>query len=202
MKRTLTVVAALAALLWTQLPVMPYAASQSKLDPQSTDTQSTLDTRSAHDIAFTSIDGDPLPLSDFEGSAILVVNTASLCGFTYQYDGLQGVYDRYRDRGLIVLGVPSNDFGQQEPGKAEEIKQFCEVNFNIDFPLTEKQSVKGEGAHAFFRHVAETLGEESLPRWNFHKYLIDPEGRIVGAWPSRTEPAGDEITAAIEQALP
>jgi len=157
---------------------------------------------SVHDLTFTSIEGDLLPLSTFAGKAVLVVNTASLCGFTYQYEGLQDVFDRYRERGLVVLGVPSNDFGQQEPGSAAEIKHFCEVNFDIDFPLTEKQPVKGEGAHPFFQHVAETFGEDSLPRWNFHKYLIDPEGQLVGAWSSKTEPGGAEITGAIEQALP
>ncbi len=190
MMRAFALAAALAASLWMQNPERSHAAAP------------TDGTGSAHDISFTSIDGDPLPLSDFKGSAVLVVNTASLCGFTYQYDGLQTVYDRYRDQGLVVLGVPSNDFGQQEPGEAEEIKHFCEVNFNVDFPLTEKQSVKGEGAHPFFRHVAATLGKDSLPRWNFHKYLIDPEGRMVGAWPSSVEPAAAEITNAIEQALP
>lgn len=211
MTRALALVAALAASLWMQNPERSHAAS--KPDPLSTlDMRSTLDTQlasntqsasgSAFDIAFTSIDGEPLPMSSFAGSAVLVVNTASLCGFTYQYDGLQTVYDRYRDRGLVVLGVPSNDFGQQEPGKEDEIKAFCEVNFNIDFPLTEKQSVKGENAHPFFRHVAETLGEDSLPRWNFHKYLVAPDGRLVGAWSSKVEPAGAEITSAIEQALP
>lgn len=157
---------------------------------------------SAHDIAFTSIDGDPLPLSSFAGKAVLVVNTASLCGFTYQYAALQDVFERYRDQGLVVLGVPSNDFGQQEPGEAAEIKEFCEVNFDIDFPLTEKQTVKGGDAHPFFRHVAETLGEDSLPRWNFHKYLIDPDGRLVNGWPSRVEPGDSEITDAIERTLP
>jgi glutathione peroxidase len=185
MIRALALVATLAACLWTGGASPLHAAPSS-----------------AHDISFTSIDGDPLPLSSFAGSAVLVVNTASLCGFTYQYDGLQAVYDRYRDRGLVVLGVPSNDFGEQEPGSAAEIKSFCEVNFNIDFPLTEKQSVKGPNAHPFFRYVADILGEKSLPRWNFHKYLIDPEGRLVGAWPSKAEPAGAEITGAIEQVLP
>ncbi len=192
MTRAFALVAALAASLWVQNPERSHAASPPPADGMG----------STFDIAFTSIDGDPLPLSDFEGSAVLVVNTASLCGFTYQYDGLQKVYDRYRDRGLVVLGVPSNDFGEQEPGEAEEIKHFCEVNFNIDFPLTEKQVVKGEDAHPFFHHVADTLGKDSLPRWNFHKYLIDPEGQLVGAWPSKAEPAGAEITSAIEQALP
>ncbi len=157
---------------------------------------------SVHDIAFTSIEGDPLPLSGFAGRAVLVVNTASLCGYTYQYAGLQDVYDRYRDRGLVVLGVPSNDFGRQEPGDEAEIKNFCEVNFDVDFPLTEKQTVKGQNAHPFFRHVASTLGEDSLPRWNFHKYLIDPGGRLVGAWPSGVEPADAAIIDAIENALP
>lgn len=184
MKRAIALVTALAAILFTM------DAENLRAAPSS-----------AHDIAFTSIDGDPLPLSSFAGKAVLVVNTASLCGFTYQYDGLQAVYDRYRERGLVVLGVPSNDFGSQEPGEETEIKEFCEVNFNIDFPLTEKQTVKGEGAHPFFRHVADQLGEASLPRWNFHKYLIDPDGNLIGAWPSKAEPAGAEITSAIEQAL-
>ena len=157
---------------------------------------------SAHEIAFTSIDGEPLPLSDFAGKAVLVVNTASLCGFTYQYEGLQAVYDRYRERGLVVLGVPSNDFGRQEPGSEAEIKNFCEVNFNVDFPLTDKQQVKGADAHPFFQYVGTKLGKKSLPRWNFHKYLIDPEGQLIGAWPSKAEPGGPEITGAIEQALP
>jgi len=157
---------------------------------------------SAHDIAFTSIDGDPLPLSNFAGKAVLVVNTASRCGFTYQYEGLQAVFDQYRDRGLVVLGVPSNDFGQQEPGSEAEIKHFCEVNFSLDFPLTEKQSVIGAEAHPFFHYVADALGEKSLPRWNFHKYLIDPKGQLVGAWASQAEPGGAEITGAIEQVLP
>ena len=185
MLRAIIMVAAIAACLWAQNPKGLQAASPS-----------------AHDIAFTSIEGEPLPLSSFAGKAVLVVNTASLCGFTYQYAGLQEVFDRYRDRGLVVLGVPSNDFGQQEPGSESEIKHFCEVNFDIDFPLTEKQSVKGKAAHPFFRYVADTLGEESLPRWNFHKYLIDPDGRLIGAWPSKSEPAGAEITGAIEEALP
>lgn len=157
---------------------------------------------SVHGIAFTSIDGEALPLSGFAGQAVLVVNTASLCGFTYQYAGLQTVWERYRDRGLVVLGVPSNDFGQQEPGDEAEIKHFCEVNFDIDFPLTTKQPVTGAGAHPFFRHVAATLGEDRLPRWNFHKYLVDPSGRVVSAWPSKIEPDSAEITEAIERALP
>ena len=157
--------------------------------------------RTAHDFEFVSIDGDPLPMADFQGQAVLVVNTASFCGFTYQYEALQTLWDSYRDRGLVVLGVPSNDFGQQEPGTATEIKDFCEVNFDIDFPLTEKQHVKGEAAHPFFKHIAEELGAEATPRWNFHKYLVAPDGALVDSWPSRVEPNAPEITAAIESVL-
>jgi glutathione peroxidase len=98
--------------------------------------------------------------------------------------------------------VPSNDFGNQEPGTADEIKDFCEVNFAVDFPLTEKQVVKGPDAHPFFKQIVATLGPDAAPRWNFHKYLVTPDGRLAGAWPSRVEPAAPEITAAIEEVLP
>ena len=155
----------------------------------------------AHDYEFTSIDGQPLPLRDFAGQPVLVVNTASLCGFTYQYEALQALWQHYRGRGLVVLGVPSNDFGDQEPGSEAEIKEFCEINFDIDFPLTEKQQVKGERAHPFFVHAREVLGNGAGPHWNFHKYLVAPDGRLVGAWPSRVEPRSPEITGAIEAVL-
>lgn len=158
--------------------------------------------RTAHDFEFVSIDGEPLPMAGFEGQAVLVVNTASFCGFTYQYEALQSLFDSYRNRGLVVLGVPSNDFGKQEPGTATEIKNFCEVNFDINFPLTEKQHVKGEDAHPFFKHIAEELGDEAMPRWNFHKYLVAPDGALIDSWSSRTEPTSPEITAAIEAVLP
>lgn len=156
----------------------------------------------AHDFAFTSIEGEPMPLSAFKGKAILIVNTASLCGFTHQYEGLQALWDRYRDRGLIVLGVPSNDFGGQEPGTEGEIKDFCEVNFSVDFPLTTKQHVRGPDAHPFYRWTGEELGDEAKPRWNFHKYLIAPDGRIVGWFPTRTSPSSKRLIEAVEAALP
>ena len=157
---------------------------------------------SMHGFSFTSIDGEPMPMSGFAGQAVLVVNTASLCGFTRQYGALQQVFETYRARGFIVLGVPSNDFGDQEPGTAAEIKQFCEVNFAVDFPLTEKQVVKGEAAHPFFRAVVTELGPEAAPRWNFHKFLVAPDGRLVGTWPSRVEPDAPELISAIEAVLP
>src|SRR5689334_15814537 len=127
---------------------------------------------SAHDFSFTSIDGKPLKLADFAGHPVLVVNTASECGLTPQYKGLEALWQKYRDRGFVVLGVPSNDFGRQEPGSAEEIKNFCTTRYSVDFPMTEKCHVIGGAAHPFYRWVADTLGEGGTPRWNFHKYLV------------------------------
>ena len=155
----------------------------------------------AHDFSFTSIEGDHLPLTDFAGRALLVVNTASFCGFTRQYDDLQEVWQRYRDRGLVVLGVPSNDFGNQEPGTEAEIKDFCEVNFAIDFPMTEKVGVRGEDAHPFYSWAEDQLGAEARPRWNFHKYFIGPDGQLVGWFPTATKPTSDEVINAIEAQL-
>jgi len=155
----------------------------------------------AHGFTFESIDGGPLPLSQFKGRPVLVVNTASFCGFTPQYTGLEKLWRDYKDKGLTVIGVPSNDFGQQEPGTAQEIKTFCET-YDVSFPLAEKQVVIGANAHPFWRWVAAELGEGAAPRWNFHKYLIDGEGKLVGAWPSRVTPESREIRSAVEAALP
>ena len=160
------------------------------------------DDGSAYHFAFTTIDGKPLPLSAFRGKAVLVVNTASQCGFTPQYTELEQVWTQYRDRGLVVLGVPSNDFGGQEPGNEAEIKKFCQANYNVDFPLTTKNVVKGDAAHPFYRWAATVLGPDAAPKWNFHKYLIDPEGRLVAWVPSKVKPDAAEVTHAIEAALP
>lgn len=150
---------------------------------------------------FTSIDGKPLPLRDFSGKAVLVVNTASQCGFTPQYAGLQQLHERFHERGLVVLGVPSNDFGQQEPAGEEEIKGFCEARFGVTFPLTSKQKVIGGEAHPLYRWIAAELGENAAPRWNFHKYLFDRQGEIVNAWPSKIAPMSPEIVRAVEETL-
>lgn len=158
--------------------------------------------QTAFDFAFTSIEGEVLPLSRYAGKALLVVNTASFCGFTKQYAALQELWARYRDRGLVVLGVPSNDFGGQEPGSSEEIKEFCEVNFGIDFPLSEKVAVRSPGAHPFYVWARDRLGAEAAPRWNFHKYLVDPEGRLVAWFPSAAEQNSDAILSAIDKTLP
>ena len=157
---------------------------------------------SAYDFAFTGIDGAPLPLAQYRGRALLVVNTASFCGFTPQYEDLEAVWRRYRERGLVVIGVPSNDFGQQEPGTAGEIKQFCESRYAVDFPLTEKQDVIGPNAHPFFRWISDALGDAGTPRWNFHKYLVGPDGGLAGAWPSSVRPTDAAVTGEIERLLP
>jgi len=156
----------------------------------------------AHGFQFTAIEGTPLALEAFKGKAILVVNTASRCGYTPQYADLQTLWERYRERGLVVLGVPSNDFGGQEPGSEAEIKQFCEVNFNVDFPMTGKVRVTGDEAHPFYRWAAAELGADASPRWNFHKYLIAPDGRLVGWFPTPTSPTSEEVIRAIEFQLP
>ena len=156
----------------------------------------------AHGFEFTSIAGKPLPLETFKGKAVLVVNTASLCGFTHQYADLQSIWESYRDRGLVVLGVPSNDFGSQEPGSEAEIKQFCEVNFDVDFPMTAKVHVKGDEAHPFYKWAKQELGALSQPRWNFHKYLIAPDGRLVDWFATTTSPSSEKIVRAIEGHLP
>jgi len=154
---------------------------------------------SAYKFEFKSIDGAPLPLKKFKGHPLLIVNTASECGYTPQYKGLQTLWRDYQESGLVVLGVPCNDFGDQEPGDESQIKQFCDVNYNVDFPMTSKVSVLGGDAHPLYRWVESEFGEAAAPRWNFHKYLIGPDGSLVGMWPSDVEPQSDEIIDAIEE---
>ncbi len=156
---------------------------------------------SAYDYSFRKIDGGDLPLKQFQGKPVLVVNTASECGFTPQYADLEALWKKYRDRGFVLLGVPSNDFGGQEPGAEAEIKTFCEKNYGVDFPLAAKEKVVGSDAHPFYRWIVSELGETGAPRWNFHKYLIGPDGKLAGAWASKVKPGDAAITAPIEAAL-
>ena len=156
----------------------------------------------AYQFEFVGHDGERLPLAAWRGRPVLVVNTASFCGYTPQYRELQALWRRYQVRGLVVLGVPSNDFGEQEPGTAAEIRTFCTANYQVDFPLAAKNRVVGNAAHPFYRWVAALLGEAGAPRWNFHKFLIGPDGRLAGAWPAQVRPADPAITAEIEGALP
>ena len=156
---------------------------------------------SAHDFAFAGIDGGVVRLADWVGRPVLVVNTASRCGFTSQYDGLQALYDAYRDRGLVVLGVPSDDFGSQELETEAEVKEFCAVNFAIDFPMTAITPVRGRGAHPFYTWASGTDRSAGTPKWNFHKILIGPDGRLVAGFPSKTEPMSRAITRKIDTLL-
>jgi len=154
---------------------------------------------SAHQFSLPSIDGGELNLADFKGKSILLVNTASYCGFTKQYDGLQALWDAKRDDGLVVLGVPSNDFGQQEPGAETEIKEFCEVNFAINFPMSEKLVVKGAAAHPLYKWLKQETG--ASPRWNFYKFLIDGDGQAVTYFSSMTKPQSKKLIRAIDATL-
>ena len=145
---------------------------------------------------------DMINLSDYKGKTLVVVNTASLCGFTYQYDGLQKLYDDYKDQGLVVLGVPSNDFGNQESGTNSEVKEFCESTFSITFPLTEKNVVKGKDAHPFFKWSKKELGFiEGVPRWNFHKIIIGKDGNAIAGYTALTRPSSKKFISEIEKAL-
>ncbi|MGQ0675644.1 MAG: glutathione peroxidase [Rhodospirillales bacterium] len=155
----------------------------------------------AHDFEFESIDGKSMKLSRWKGKAVLVVNTASECGFTPQYAGLQKLWLAHRDEGLVVLGVPSNDFGGQEPGDEAAIGRFCSARYGVDFPLTAKQKIVGAEAHPFYRWIAAELGEAGSPRWNFHKYLIGRDGALAGAWPSSVAPDAEELASAVGEAL-
>ncbi|HEX3486799.1 MAG TPA: glutathione peroxidase [Micropepsaceae bacterium] len=156
---------------------------------------------SAHDFEFTSIDGKPLRLSQFAGHPVLIVNTASQCGLTPQYKGLEALWRKYKDRGLVVLGVPSNDFGAQEPGTESEIKNFCSTNYGVTFPMTAKNPVIGPKAHPLYKWAVSEAGEAAAPRWNFHKYLIGSQGELAGTFGSKTPPDDAALTGAIETAL-
>jgi glutathione peroxidase len=158
-------------------------------------------TKTAYDFSFKSIDGKPLPLSSFKGKAVLVVNVASACGLTPQYSGLEALWKEKSGKGLVVLGVPANDFGAQEPGTEDQIKTFCETRFGVDFPMTAKEHVIGPQAHPFYKWIAGELGEDAAPKWNFHKYLIGKNGTIAGTFGSRTPPDDANMNSEIEAAL-
>ena len=153
------------------------------------------------DLNIKNIDGKIINFSEYNDKAILLVNVASKCGFTKQYNNLQTLWETYKDKGLIVLGVPSNQFGGQEPGTNKEIKSFCEINFNITFPLTEKVDVKGDKANAIYKWAYKNHGKSTVPKWNFHKILINKDGKIQDTFSSFTEPTSKKITNEIEKIL-
>ncbi len=146
-----------------------------------------------------SLQDEPVSLCEFRGKVLLVVNTASQCGYTPQYEGLEQLYRRYRERGLVVLGFPANDFGGQEPGSNRQIAQFCQVNYGVTFPMFAKTSVVGAGANPLFRDLEARTGKR--PQWNFHKYLVDRAGQPVAAFGSAVEPLDPRLTTQIERLL-
>ena len=155
----------------------------------------------AYDFQFNDLDGSSLSLSDYKDKVIIVVNVASQCGFTKQYEDMQNVWEKYQSKGIVMLGIPSNDFGDQEPGSSKDIKNFCEAKFGITFPMTEKVSVKGEKAHPFYKWAKENYGTSAIPKWNFHKIMIGKDGKIFDTFASITNPSSKRFIKAIEKAL-
>ena len=158
-------------------------------------------TKRLSDFNLVAIDGDPLPMKQFAGKVVLLVNTASFCGYTPQYDGLQKLQTNYAPKGFTVVGVPSGDFLGQEYGSNKEISSFCKAKFGIKFPLAEKGDVVGPKAIPIYRWAAAVLGPDNTPKWNFHKYLIGRDGRLIAAFGSKVAPEDPSVTAAIEAAL-
>jgi glutathione peroxidase len=144
-------------------------------------------------------DDKPQPLCQYAGKVLLIVNTASHCGFTPQYEGLEALYSKYAAKGLVVLGFPSNDFGQQEPGTAKQIADLCFNTYGVKFPMLAKTVVKGNDAHPLFKALTQATGQ--APGWNFHKYLVDRQGRVLASWKSDVAPGSSALVSAVEKAL-
>ena len=155
----------------------------------------------AYDFKFKDLDGSALSLSEFKGKVIVVVNVASECGFTNQYEDMQKVWKKYQEKGVVMLGVPSNDFGKQEPGSNEDIKNFCEAKFGISFPMTEKVLVKGSEAHPFYVWARENHGKSAIPKWNFHKIIIDKDGKVAETFSSITSPSSNKFIKALDKLI-
>ncbi len=163
-------------------------------------TKSISSDKSFHDFSIESISGEDIVLADYKDKVVLLVNTASQCGFTPQYAGLQKIYDRYKDDGFVVLGVPSDDFNQ-ELSNDDDVKKFCEIRYGVNFPLTSIQKIKGESAHPLYKWISGNTSVIGQPRWNFHKYLISKEGQIVNWFSSMTSPTSEGLLKQVEQAL-
>ena len=171
---------------------------------QSNDNQKGANMKSIYDFTMKDIDGKDVKLEQYKGKAILIVNVASKCGFTPQYEGLEKIYSRYKDKGFVILGFPANNFMGQEPGTNEEIKQFCSLNYNVTFPMFSKISVKGKDIAPLYKYLTE---KETNPEfsgkisWNFNKFLVDRDGKIVARFGSRAKPESEEVIQAIEKVL-
>ncbi len=158
---------------------------------------------SIYDFTLNSIDGKPLPLANFKGKVILVVNVASRCGFTPQYSALESIYEKYKDQGFVVLGFPANNFGSQEPGTNAEIKKFCSAKYNVTFPMYSKISVKGDDQAPLYKYLTGTANPAYAGeiKWNFTKFLVDRDGHVIQRFEPDTTPDSPQVTSAIEQAL-
>jgi glutathione peroxidase len=154
---------------------------------------------SVHDFTLNSIDGKPAPLAAYKGKVLLIVNVASRCGYTPQYTGLEALYERYKNQGLVVLGFPANNFGAQEPGTNEEIKTFCSSKYNVTFPMYAKISVKGDDIAPLYHFLTSSNGGDV--KWNFTKFLVDGNGKVIGRFESKVTPESPELTGAVEAAL-
>jgi glutathione peroxidase len=159
------------------------------------------DAATAYQFEFEGLTTARVPMTAFAGDVVLVVNTASKCGYTPQYEGLQQIYNEYHAQGFEVLGVPSNNFLGQEPGTAEEIRQFCSLNYGVTFPMAGKTEVVGDRAHPFYRWARTQIGDSAVPRWNFHKVLVGRDGRVIAAFPSGVTPTSEQLRTAITTAL-
>ena len=155
----------------------------------------------AYEFNFNDLDGSKLNLSEFKNKVIVVVNVASQCGFTKQYEDMQNIWEDYQKKGLVMIGIPSNDFGGQEPGSNKEIKNFCEAKFGITFPIAEKAKVSGPEAHPFYIWAKKNHGSSAVPKWNFHKIIIDKKGRIADTFSSITKPTSKKFTKLIVELL-
>tara|TARA_B110000444_G_C18766103_1_gene560070 strand:- start:507 stop:1022 length:516 start_codon:yes stop_codon:yes gene_type:complete len=153
------------------------------------------------DLKIKNINNNIVNLNQFKGKVVLLVNVASNCGFTKQYNDLQILYEKYRKKNFVILAIPSNQFGGQEPGNNDEIKNFCETNFNITFPIMSKINVKGENAHEIYKWAEKNYGKSTIPKWNFHKILINKEGKIEDTFASYTKPTSKKITNKIIELL-
>jgi len=154
----------------------------------------------AYDYEFNSIDGGQIKLGDYKNSVIVIVNVASRCGYTPQYKELQSLYNNYKDKNLVVIGVPTNNF-KQEPGTNDQIKNFCETNFGITFPMTEKINVIGKNSHPFYKWAKDDFGISAIPKWNFHKIIIDKNGKVADTFASFTKPTSKKFIKSIEKLI-
>lgn len=155
-----------------------------------------------YSVPLKDIEGKPTTLASYKGKTLLIVNTASKCGYTPQYDGLEALYAKYKGKGLVVLGFPSNDFGGQEPGNDAEIKTFCQTRFHVDFPMFTKAPVKGDAKQPLYAYLTQNAPKTGEIKWNFEKFLVSPQGQIVGRFGSAVKPDDAELTSAIEKNLP